>query len=58
MGVASSAVTVVRRVEGGAVASGVGLSLLSLTAEREPHPEGWDLAGGHFDGMGAGARPY
>lgn len=54
MGVASSAVNVVRRVEGGAVASGVGLGLLSLTAEREPHPEGWGLATRHCGGMGAG----
>lgn len=54
MGVASSAVVVERHVKGGAVASGVGLGLLSLTAEREPHPEGWGLASGPRGGMGAG----
>lgn len=56
MGVASPAVLVLRRVEGGAVASGVGLGLLPLTAESEPHREGWGFAGSHCGGMGA-ARP-
>lgn len=50
MGGASPAVKLVSDVEGGAVASWVGLLLLSLRAEREPRREGWGRAGGLWCG--------